>query len=36
MAERHGFDYQVIPMNNIQNAQMTELLIGRDLSWVRA
>ena len=35
MAERHGFDFEVIPMKNTHNAKMTELLIGRGLSWLR-
>ena len=35
MAERHGFDWETIPMKNTHNAKMTELLIGRDLSWIR-
>ena len=35
MAELHGFDWEAIPMKNNHNAKMTELLIGRDLSWMR-
>jgi DNA adenine methylase len=33
MARRHGFAVQAIPMKNTHHAQMTELLISRDLSW---
>ena len=36
MAKRHGFDTEVIPMKNTHNAEMTELLVGRNLNWVRA
>lgn len=35
LARRHRFDTQVISMNNTHHAEMTELLIGRDLSWAR-
>ncbi|MCI0701564.1 MAG: DNA adenine methylase [Planctomycetia bacterium] len=35
LANRHGFDTEVISMKNTHHAKMTELLIGRDLSWVR-
>ena len=35
LALRHGFDTEVIAMKNTHHAKMTELLIGRDLSWVR-
>lgn len=34
MARRHGFASRTIPMKNTHHAEMTELLIGRDLSWV--
>jgi DNA adenine methylase len=34
MAQRHGFDCRKIPMKNTHHAEMTELLIGRDLAWV--
>lgn len=33
LAERHGFVSLPIPMKNTHHAEMTELLIGRDLSW---
>lgn len=36
MARNHGFDTEAIPMKNTHHAQMTELLIGRDLKWVRS
>lgn len=36
LAERHVFDTEVIPMKNTHHAQMTELLIGRNLAWVRS
>ncbi|NQT73722.1 MAG: DNA adenine methylase [Chloroflexi bacterium] len=35
MAERHGFDMVEIAMKNTHHANMNELLIGRDLGWVR-
>ena len=35
LALRHGFDTEVIAMKNTHHAKMTELLIGRDLSWAR-
>jgi len=34
LAERHGFDAREVAMKNTHHAQMTELLIGRDLTWV--
>lgn len=34
MAQRHHFETFAIPMKNTHHAKMTELLIGRDLSWV--
>lgn len=36
LAERHGFDTLPIPMKNTHHAEMTELLIGRDLSWAKS
>lgn len=33
LAERHGFQTKAIAMKNTHHAEMTELLIGRDLSW---
>jgi DNA adenine methylase len=35
LAEAHHFDYQAVAMKNTHHARMTELLIGRDLSWLR-
>ncbi len=35
LARRHGFDTLPIPMKNTHHAEMTELLIGRDLAWAR-
>ena len=35
MAARHGFDTELIAMKNTHHAKMTELLIGKDLSWAR-
>ncbi len=35
LAQRHGFDTLPIPMKNTHHAEMTELLIGRDLEWAR-
>lgn len=35
MAARHSFDFEAIPMKNTHHAEMAELLIGRDLRWVR-
>jgi DNA adenine methylase len=36
MALLRNFDTQVVPMKNTHNAEMVELLIGRNLSWARA
>jgi DNA adenine methylase len=35
MAERHGFDTELVAMKNTHHAKMMELLIGKDLSWAR-
>ncbi len=35
LARLHNFDTQAIAMKNTHHAQMTELLIGRNLDWVR-
>jgi len=35
MAEKYGFEARPIAMKNTHNARMSELLIGRDLSWVQ-
>lgn len=36
LAQRYGFDTQAVAMKNTHHAMMSELLIGRDLSWVRS
>ena len=36
LAEKHGFDTLPIPMKNTHHAEMTELLIGRDLGWAKS
>ena len=33
LAERHGFAMKPIPMKNTHHAEMTEMLIGRNLNW---
>lgn len=35
LAQRHGFDTLPIPMKNTHHAEMTELLISRNLDWAR-
>lgn len=35
MAEQFRFDVECIPMKNTHHREMSELLIGRDLSWLR-
>ncbi len=35
LAKKHGFESRAIAMKNTHHAKMTELLIGRDLSWVK-
>lgn len=34
MAQKHGFDMKLIPMKNTHHAEMKELVIGKDLSWM--
>lgn len=34
LARAHGFETKRVPMKNTHHAEMTELLISRDLSWV--
>lgn len=34
LAKRHGFETRPIAMKNTHHARMTELLIGKDLSWI--
>jgi DNA adenine methylase len=33
LADRHGFDYRPVAMKNTHHAEMSELLIGRNLAW---
>ncbi len=35
LARKHGFDMEPIAMKNTHHAQMTELLIGKNLDWLR-
>lgn len=35
LAQRHGFNVEAVAMKNTHHARMNELLIGRDLSWLR-
>ena len=35
LAKEHGFERRPIAMKNPHHAKMTELLIGRDLSWLK-
>jgi DNA adenine methylase len=35
MTRRHGLDTEAIPMKNTHHAEMMELLVGRNLNWVR-
>jgi DNA adenine methylase len=34
LARKHGFEMKLVPMKNTHHEEMTELLIGRDLSWL--
>lgn len=34
MARRYGFQMRLIPMTNTHHTTMSELVIGRDLSWM--
>lgn len=36
LATRHGFEVETVAMKNTHHAKMTELLIGRRLSWLQA
>lgn len=36
LARRHGLDVEAIAMKNTHHAEMTELLIGRNLDWARS
>lgn len=35
MAQHHSFDFEAVAMKNTHHAKMTELLIGKDLGWLR-
>ena len=35
LAKRHGFEMATVPMKNTHHAVMSELLIGRNLDWLR-
>jgi DNA adenine methylase len=35
LAEKHGFATRLVPMKSTHHAEMYELLIGRDLSWLK-
>lgn len=34
LAEKHGFETKAVPMKNAHHAEMTELLVSRNLDWV--
>ena len=34
LSRKHGFEMKPIAMKNTHHAEMTELVIGRDLSWM--
>jgi DNA adenine methylase len=36
LAQSFGFDTETVAMKNTHHTKMTELLIGRNLDWVRA
>jgi DNA adenine methylase len=36
LAHQYSFDMQVVPMKNTHHTKMTELLIGRNLEWLRS
>lgn len=36
LADRHGFQVERLRMQNTHNTKLTELVIGRDLSWMRS
>ncbi len=35
LAEQYGFDTELVAMKNAHHAEMTEMLIGRNLDWAR-
>jgi len=36
LARTQGFDMELVAMKSTHHAEMTELLIGRDLGWMRS
>lgn len=36
LANKHGFDTELVAMKNTHHAVMSELLIGRNLNWIRS
>ncbi len=36
LAQEYGFQTHTVPMKNTHHARMTELLVGKDLSWLTA
>ena len=34
LAKKHGFETRAIAMKNTHNSKMTELLIGKNMSWL--
>ncbi len=35
LAKKNGLDFELVAMKSTHHAEMTELLIGRDLNWAR-
>jgi DNA adenine methylase len=35
LARRYGFDIRLVPMKNTHHANMHELVIGRNLEWIK-
>ena len=35
LAQKYGFDLEIVAMKNTHHEVMTELLIGKDLEWLR-
>jgi DNA adenine methylase len=36
LAAQHGLDTELVAMNNTHHATMNELLVGRELGWLRS
>jgi DNA adenine methylase len=36
MADQHGFETELVAMKSTHHAEMTELIIGRNLEWLRS